>query len=449
MTQNKPTFPYIPNTDKDREAMIQAIGAESIDHLLRDITGTTGDELPSLLPRLSEMELQRDFRSLASRNRSVVQYPSFLGGGAYHHFIPAAVKAIIGRGELATAYTPYQPEVSQGTLQIIYEFQSLVSQLMDMEVANAGMYDGSTAIAEAALMACRITGRTRIAVLNSLSPRHIEVLRTYTEPQGLEVYTVDSKSISIDDLTACLVTQTPNYFGYVEPMDQIERIVHLHNALLVISTDPIYLGMFESPGALGADIAVSEGQPLGIPLSFGGPYIGLFTCKTQFLRQMPGRIVGKTTDTHNRDGYVLTLQTREQHIRRERATSNICTSEALVGTAVVAYLACMGPTGLRSAAELTYQKSHYAARRISDIPGYSLPLKGSFFQEFVVECPTSPKEILSQLYTDNIIGGLDISDTVHNGMLVCVTEMNTRQEIDSLVESLSKITSTWKKKTSI
>ncbi len=442
MTQDRYTFPYIPNTDEDRDAMIQAIGAESVEQLLRDITGTAGDTLPSLLPRLSEIELQRDFRNLASRNRDVVQYPSFLGGGAYHHFIPAAVRAITGRGELATAYTPYQPEVSQGTLQIIYEFQSLVCQLMEMEVANAGMYDGSTAIAEAALMACRITGKTRIAILNSMSPRHIDVLRTYTEPQGIEVYTVDPKSVSIDDLTACLIAQTPNYFGYVEPMDTIENIVHSHNALLVISTDPTYLGMFKTPGALGADIAVSEGQPLGIPLSFGGPYIGLFTCKTQFLRQMPGRIVGKTSDTQGKDGYVLTLQTREQHIRRERATSNICTSEALVGTAVVAYLACMGPKGLRSAAELTYQKSHYAAKLISDIPGYSIPMKGTFFQEFVVECPISTKETLSQLHRDNIIGGLDISDSVHNGMLVCVTEMNTREDIDSLVESLSKISPT-------
>ncbi|MBI2855449.1 MAG: aminomethyl-transferring glycine dehydrogenase subunit GcvPA [Chloroflexi bacterium] len=439
MIQGRPPLPYIPNTDADRQAMLKAIGVTSVEELFKDIPAGYGDGLPDLPPPLSELELQREFQALASLNKDAGSVPSFLGGGAYRHFVPAAVRAITSRGELATAYTPYQPEVSQGTLQIIYEFQSLVSQLMGMEVANAGMYDGATSTAEAALMACRVTGRGRIAVLDTLSPAHLAVIRTYAEPQGLEVYTTSPANVQVEEGTACLVVQHPNFYGYLEPMSALERAAHGQNALLVVSTDPMFLGMFRPPGGFGADIAVAEGQPLGIPLSFGGPYVGLFTCKARFLRQMPGRIVGKTVDTRGRDGYVLTLQTREQHIRRERATSNICTSEALVGTAVVAYLACVGKVGLRHVAELTYHKAHYTASLIAQIPGYSLPVQGTFFQEFVVQCPVSPRDVNARLLEAGIIGGLDVSDRVSNGMMLCATEMNTRQEIEALVEALEKI----------
>ena len=439
MIQGRPPLSYIPNTDGDRQAMLKAIGVSSVEELFKDIPPGYGDSLPDLPPPLSELELQREFQALASLNKNADSVPSFLGGGAYRHFVPAAVRAITSRGELSTAYTPYQPEISQGTLQIIYEFQSLVSLLMGMEVANAGMYDGATSAAEAALMASRVTGRERIAVLDTVSPTYLAVIRTYAEPQGLDVYTTSPANVEIGEGTACLVVQHPNFCGYLENMSALEKAAHGQEALLVVSSDPMFLGMFRSPGDFGADIAVAEGQPLGIPLAFGGPYVGLFTCKAQFLRQMPGRIVGKTVDTQQRDGYVLTLQTREQHIRREKATSNICTSEALVGTAVVAYLACMGRVGLRHVAELTYHKAHYAASLLSRIPGYSLPIQGTFFQEFVVQCPLSPKEVIARLLNDGIIGGLDVSDRVPNGMLLCVTEMNTRQEIEDLAAALARI----------
>ena len=439
MQQGRLSSPYVPNTDGDRQAMLQAIGVESVEALFTDIPEGYGHPFLDLPSPLSELELRRDLQALSDLNSTPGRIPCFLGGGAYNHYIPSVVNHVINRGEMATAYTPYQPEVSQGTLQAIYEFQSMVSQLMGMEVANAGMYDGATALAEAALMACRVTGRRRVAVLDTVSPAYLSVIKTYTEPQGLEVSLTSPGAPRIEDNTACLVVQHPNSYGYLEGMEALGRLAHEKNALLVVSTDSVFLGMFGSPGEIGGDIAVAEGQSLGVALSYGGPYVGLFTCKAEFLRQMPGRIVGKTVDTQGRDGYVLTLQTREQHIRRERATSNICTSEALVGTAIVAYLACMGRVGLRHIAELTYHKAHYAASLIGQIPGYSLPLQGTFFQEFVVQCPIAPAEVNPRLLGEGIIGGLDISDRVPNGLLLCVTEMNTRQEIESLSEALARI----------
>ena len=439
MHQSRLSSPYVPNTDGDRQAMLQAIGVESVEALFADIPEGYGRPSLDLPSPLSELELRRELQALSDLNSTPERVPCFLGVGAYNHYIPAVVNHVISRGELATAYTPYQPEVSQGTLQAIYEFQSLVCQLMGMEVANSGMYDGATALAEAALMACRITGKGHIAVLDTISPTYLSVIKTYTEPQGLEIYLMSPAAPRIEDETACLVVQHPNSYGYLEELELLGRAAHEKNALLVVSTDAVFLGMFRPPGKSGADIAVAEGQPLGIALSYGGPYVGLFTCKTEFLRQMPGRIVGKTVDTKGRDGYVLTLQTREQHIRRERATSNICTSEALIGTAVVAYLACMGKVGLRHIAELTYHKAHYAASIISQIPGYLIPLQGTFFQEFVVQCSVEPSEVNRRLLQEGMIGGLDVSDRIPNGLLLCVTEMNTRQEIDVLAEALARI----------
>ncbi len=439
MDRGNSTSPYIPNTDADRQAMLQAAGVDSVEALFRDIP--EGHSHPSLdIPApISELELRRELQALSDINLNTGSTPSFLGGGAYHHFIPAVVGHIASRGELSTSYTPYQPEVAQGTLQITYEFQSLTSQLMGMEVANAGMYDGATALAEAALMACRLTSRERIAVLDSVSPANMSVIRTYVDPQGLDVYTTSPDRLDIREGTACVVVQNPNFYGYIEDMSALGKAAHEEGALLVVSTDPVFLGMFHSPGDYGADIAVAEGQPLGVPLSYGGPYVGLFTCRSQYLRQMPGRIVGRTVDTQGRTGYVLTLQTREQHIRRERATSNICTSEALVGTMIAAYLACMGKVGLRHIAELTYHKAHYAASLIERIPGYSLPLSGTFFQEFVAQCPIPPSEVNARLLERGIIGGLDVSDRIPNGLLLCVTEMNTREEIEALAEALGEI----------
>ena len=438
MSQGSPFSPYVPNTQSDRSSMLSAIGVESVEELFADIP--EGYRLPPLdLPApLSELELRRELQSLSDLNLVPGRAPCFLGGGAYDHFVPSVVSHVISRGELATAYTPYQPEVSQGTLQAIFEFQSLVCQLLGMEVANSGMYDGASALAEAALMACRVTGRERIVHLDTVSPAYLSVMRTYTEPQGLAM-TPLAPGEALPGDAACLVAQSPNFFGYVEDLESLAGLAHDSGALLVASVDPVSLGMFRPPGELGADIAVAEGQPLGVGLSFGGPYVGLFTCKAQYLRQMPGRIAGRTVDTQEREGYVLTLQTREQHIRRERATSNICTSEALVGTAVVTYLACMGRAGLRRIAELTYHKAHYAASLIEAIPGYELPVGGTFFQEFVAQCPIEPAEVNRRLLDRGIIGGLDVSDRVPNGMLLCVTEMNTREEIESLAAALEEV----------
>ena len=432
--------PYTPNTAADRQDMLRAIGVSSIQDLFSDIPAAFKDPPMDIPGPLSELELYQELEALAAQNWQAIQGPCFLGAGAYRHFIPAVVQAIASRGEFLTAYTPYQPEVSQGTLQSTYELQTLTCLLFDMEVANAGMYDGATSMAEGALMACRVTRRYRVAYLDTLSPVYQQVLATYTGPQNVELYPVSAgPSLSLRPDTACLVVQHPNFFGYMEELGLLERAAHQAGALLVVSTDPTAMGMFRPPGSYGADIVTAEGQPLGIPVSYGGPYIGLFSCKSEYLRQVPGRIVGRTVDTQGRTAYVLTLQTREQHIRRERATSNICTSEALMGLMAVVYLATLGKQGLRQVAELCYHKAHYAASLVQRIPGYALPIEGTFFQEFVVQCPRPPAEVNVGLLERGIVGGLDVSEHVPNGLLLCVTEMNGRSEIEALAQALSEL----------
>ncbi len=439
MAKKPLVVPYIPNTDNDRQEMLKAIGVASVDDLFKDIPAKYRDPVLNLPAPMSELEIRQEIEALVKENHVPGQYACFLGGGAYRHYVPAIVRAIVSRGEFMTAYTPYQPEVAQGTLQATYEFQTMVCQLTGMEVANAGMYDGATAFAEAALMACRVTGRDKITVLESVSPAYREVLRTYTEAQGMKIKTVARCETNGKDDSACILVQSPNFNGYLEDLETMGQVCHASGALLVVSVDPISLGMFKSPAGYDADIVVAEGQALGVAPSFGGPYVGLFACKSKYLRQMPGRIVGRTVDTHGRTGYVLTMQTREQHIRRERATSNICTSTALVGLSTVVYCAAMGAQGLRQVAELCYHKAHYAASLIEKIPGYSLPLKGTFFQEFVVKCPKKPSEINEALLKKGIIGGLDVSQVTPNGMLVCASELNTRQEIEALAKALAEI----------
>jgi glycine dehydrogenase subunit 1 len=308
-----------------------------------------------------------------------------------------------------------------------------------MDVANLGMYDGSTSLAEAALMAARITRRHRAAVVDSVSPLYREVLDTYVQAPGIEIDTIQASAEAIPDDTACLIVQQPNFYGYMEDVERLAQVSHDAGALLIVSVDPVSLGMFRPPGEYGADIVVGEGQALGVPTTYGGPYVGLFACKQAYIRQMPGRIVGRTVDTRGEEAYVLTLQTREQHIRRERATSNICTAVALIALMSTIYLASFGRRGLRHVSELCYHKAHYASAKIAEIPGYSVPMSGTFFQEFVVECSGSPSDINEQLLDYGIIGGLDISEQVPNGMLVCVTEMNSREEIDRLAAALSEI----------
>ncbi|MGQ9572595.1 MAG: aminomethyl-transferring glycine dehydrogenase subunit GcvPA [Dehalococcoidia bacterium] len=437
------SLPYIANTQADRQQMLAAIGVASVEELFADIPPEFcigGLDLPVAL---SEPELVRELTALAERNRPADSMPCFLGGGAYRHFIPSVVGEVIGRSEFATAYTPYQAEISQGTLQTAFEFQSLVCELTGMDVANAGMYDGASALAEACLMAAGITGRRRIALLSTVHPHSQAVVRTYAFGHGLAVDVLPPDGPGLSQEHACLAVQQPGFFGYLLPeVEAVERAVHAAGALFIVSVDPISLGLFRPPGEYGADIVVGEGQALGSPLNFGGPYLGLFACRQQYLRRMPGRIVGRTTDAHGRTGYVLTLQTREQHIRREKATSNICTSQQLVALAATVYLAAMGKRGLRQVAELCYHKAHYAAQRIAQLPGYSLAFDGVFFKEFVVRCPSAsggPSEVNQALLARGIIGGLDVSQYVENGLLLCVTEMNTRDEIDRLVAALAEI----------
>jgi glycine dehydrogenase subunit 1 len=427
--------PYLPNTDADRSAMLREIGVGSIEELFQDIPERLRHAHFNLPSPLSELELKRELNQYATLNASLDNYACFLGGGSYRHFIPATVEHVIGRSELYTAYTPYQAEVSQGTLQGTYEYQSLACQLTAMEVSNAGMYDGSTAAAEAAIMACLITKRGTVAVSTTVNPTCLEVITAYVKGRDLSIETVESDS-SLSSDCACLVAQQPNLFGHLEQMEAHAQKAHDIGALFIALVDPISLGMFKPPGHYGADIAVADGQALGNPTSFGGPGLGVFTCRQEYLRQMPGRIVGKTVDVEGKPGYVMTLVTREQHIRRERATSNICTSEALMALAAAVYLATLGRSGLRHVAELCYHKAHYAAERISKLKGYSLVFPEPFFKEFAIRCPVAPSRINRALFKERIIGGWDISHIIDNGMLLCVTEMNTRQEIDRLVEVL-------------
>ena len=398
---------------------------------------------------LSEIELLSGFEELAARNPGA-QRTSFLGAGAYQHYSPTVVDHIISRSEFFTAYTPYQPEISQGTLQTIFEFQTLVCQLTGMEVANASMYDGSTALAEAVLMAERVTKRSKVVACGAIHPEYLEVITTYVQHAGIELVhaLVDSKTGQtsdpknlLDDKTAALVVQSPNFFGCIEDVTALAEKAHAVGALLIVAiTESISLGLLKSPGACGADIVVAEGQSFGIPLSFGGPYVGLFATREKYARQIPGRLVGEAYDQEGRRGFVLTLATREQHIRREKATSNICTNEGLIALAATVYLETMGRRGIQEVAMQCAQKTAYATKRISELEGFSVPFTGPRFNEFVVHAPVAAKELLSRLASErNVTGGLALSRYYSdrpNEFLVCVTEMNSRAQIDALVEGI-------------
>jgi glycine dehydrogenase subunit 1 len=419
--------------------MLAEVGVASIDDLFTDIPAEFRDPPLQIPAPMSEMELRQEMERLASRNFHAGSHASFLGAGVYNHFSPAVIPPLVTRGEFLTSYTPYQPEVSQGTLQGTFEFQTMTAQLFGMEVSNAGMYDGASALAEAALMACRVTKFARVALVSTVNPHYAEAVRAYAGPQAIEVYTIEPNATELQPETAAVLAQNPNFLGTIEDVQRLSDLAHAAGALFCLSADPIAAAMFKPPGAFDADIATGEGQALGVPMSFGGPYVGIFTCRKQYIRQLPGRIVGETVDTQGRKGYVLTLQPREQHIRREHATSNICTSTALIGLWATMYTALMGKRGLRHVAELTYQKAHYAAGRIAELPNYEIAVDGTFFQEFVVRCPKPPAEINLRLEEHGIIGGLDVSDRIENGMLFCVTEVNSREQIDELVAALEGI----------
>jgi len=428
--------PYIPNTPTDKQLMLDAIGVSSAEELFEDIPKEHRISKLNMPEAVAELDLIRQLNTLAESNVYPGEYSSFLGAGVYRHYTPSIVQPLMMRGEFLTSYTPYQPEVSQGTLQFTYEFQTAVCHLFDMEVANAGMYDGSTSVAEGALMACRVTGKNKIAVLDSVSPLYKSVLEGYLTAQNIAIYSVTGNKPNIDTDTACLIIQSPNFLGYLEDLDALVKSAHNSDALALVSTDPISCGLLKPPGSFGADIVTGEGQALGVPATFGGPYVGLFSCKQQYLRQMPGRIVGKTNDSENRPAYVLTLQAREQHIRRERATSNICTSTALIALGATIYLATLGKQGLQETSRQIYDKAHYAASEIAKLPQYKVHNSQAFFQEFVIECPNSPESVNDHLLAHKVIGGLDVSSIINNGMLLCFSEMNTKKEIDHLVQTL-------------
>jgi glycine dehydrogenase subunit 1 len=440
---------YIPNSPAERAEMLKQIGLSSAEDLFLSIPEDLRLRGHLNTPAaLSEIELLAGFEQMAQRN-TAARRSSFLGAGAYAHYIPTIVDHIISRSEFFTAYTPYQPEISQGTLQTIFEFQTLVCQLTGMEVANASMYDGSTALAEAVLMAERVTKRSKVIAAGAVHPEYLDVVDTYVQHAGIELQRAEFDQHTgevggfraLDNKTAAVVVQSPNFFGCIEDLTNIAEEAHNAGALLVVAiTEPISLGLLKSPGACGADIVVAEGQSFGVPLSFGGPYVGLFATREKYARQIPGRLVGEAYDKEGRRGYVLTLATREQHIRREKATSNICTNEGLIALAATVYLETMGRRGLQEVAQQCAQKAAYAARRISELKGFSLPFSAPRFNEFVVRAPVNASELLARLAEEkNINGGLALSRYFNdrpNDFLVCVTELNTRTEIDGLVAAL-------------
>jgi glycine dehydrogenase subunit 1 len=448
---------YLFNTPDQQRDMLQTIGAQSVEDLFEQIPPANRLNRPlDLAHPLGEMELERELRALASRNSGRGSRACFMGGGVYDHFIPAAVDEIGGRGEFYTAYTPYQAEASQGSLQAFFEYQSLVCRLTGMDVCNASLYEGGTAVSEAAFMAMRVTDRhEKIVVLGSVHPEYRRVLRTYLSNLKCELVVVPTPAGTaelgkvkavLDDRTACLVFQHPNFFGCLEEPDELTRLARAVGALSIVSFDPISLGLLRRPGDYGADVAVAEGQPLGIPMQYGGPFLGVFTCRNEYLRKMPGRLVGRTADRSGRTCYTLTIQAREQHIRREKATSNICTNQGLLALRATVYLSLLGPQGLREVAELCCRKAHYAAEQLSAVAGLSQAFPDRpFFKEFVLSCPGDVERVVSAARQ----AGFDLGPSLSrasageqglpkNGILVAVTEQRTRQEIDALAAALVK-----------
>ena len=440
---------YIPHTDSDRQAMLAEIGVPSLEALFEDVPAHARFPELNLPPALSEMEARWELEMLAEANFTTADGPCFLGAGAYRHFVPAVVDAVLRRGEFYTAYTPYQPEVSQGTLQAIFEYQTMICDLTGMEVSNASHYDGATATAEAVITAINVHRRKRRKVVVSpwVHPEYRAVVRTYTQGMGLAVVGDENGGSAgltdyLDRDTACLIVQYPDFLGRIEDLSNLAKAAHAVGALLIVVTDPIALGLLKPPGEFGADIVVGEGQGMGAGLNFGGPYLGFFAIRKKYVRKMSGRLVGQTVDRRGRRAFVLVLQAREQHIRREKATSNICTNQGLVALAAAVYMAALGRTGLRRVAELCYHKAHYAQQRIAEINGFFALDDKPFFKEFAVRCPRPVAEINEYLLNEwGIIGGYDLErDYPHlkDCALLCVTEMNSREEIDALVEALGE-----------
>jgi glycine dehydrogenase subunit 1 len=449
-------MPYISNTSEDQRAMLEAIGAKSLDELFSSIPVELRLNRSLDIPRaLSELELTQHIGRLARMNSSAADKVCFLGGGCYDHFIPAIVDVVASRSEFYTSYTPYQPEASQGNLQVFFEYQTLIARLAGMDVSNASLYDGGSAATEAVLMAIHATGRTgRVVTARSVHPEFRQVLETYLVNIGVELVTVGTPDGVIDPAelstaitadTSCVLVQHPNFFGCLEDVETIGKLAHDAGALFVVSVDPISLGMLRRPGDYGADIVVAEGQSLGTPMSYGGPYLGIMACREKFVRRLPGRIAGETVDRRGKRCFVLTLQTREQHIRREKATSNICTNQGLFAIRASVYLAAMGPHGMYEVANLCLQKSHYAAKRLAELAGLRLRFKGKpTFKEFVVHAPQgSVQQIVEEACEAGYFAGVPLGTwypEFDDCLLVTVTEKRTRQEIDGLAATMSRVT---------
>ena len=445
---------YIPISPTERDAMLATIGVKKIEDLFKDVPAKHRFPALDLPSALTEMEAADQIGQIAGGNETVRELVSFLGAGAYHHYIPAVVDHILRRGEFYTAYTPYQPEVSQGTLQAIFEYQSLITALTGMEVSNASHYDGATAVAESVNLAyAQFRGkRKKVVISPTVHPQYRAVLRTYTQGMGLELAGddpsadldagPDSLRPLIDANTALVIVQYPDFFGRIFDLSSLITEAHAQGALVCVAANPTALALFKSPGEMGADIVVGEGQPLGIPLSYGGPYLGFFATRKQYVHKMAGRIVGETADNRGQRAYVLTLTAREQHIKRERATSNICTNQGLMALASAVYLSVLGKTGLRQVAELCYHKAHYTAEQLRKIKGFETCFDQPFFHEFSLCCPRPVAEINTHLLEHGILGGYDLGQdypALKDHMLIAVTEMNTKDEIDALVEVLSEV----------
>ena len=447
---------FTPHTPQEIEEMLKVIGVDSIEDLFQKVPGKYRFPKLDLPSGLSEMEISNELKEIASANASTDDFISFLGAGAYDHYIPAAVDMLLRRGEFYTAYTPYQPEISQGTLQAIFEFQSLMTELTGMDVSNASHYDGATAAAEAANLAYHFFRgkRKKILISRAVNPQYRDTIRTYMQGQEDVQVCGDAEDDGIqedmstlvneiDPNTALVLVQYPDFFGRIIDYTKLIEKAHGQGALVALIFNPTAMGMLKTPGAFDADIAVGDGQPLGIPLSFGGPYLGIFTTKEKYVRKLAGRLVGETVDEEGKRAYVLTLTAREQHIRREKSTSNICTNQGLMALAATIYLSLLGKTGFKQVANLCYQKAHYAADQIAKLEGYELAFKKSpFFHEFVVKTPKPVNEINFHLQNHWILGGYDLSQAypeMENHMLVAVTEKISRHDIDDFVAALEEV----------
>lgn len=439
---------YLPMTEQDQKEMLSAIGVESIDELFSDIPESVrfnGEY--NIKKAKSEPALLKELTQMAAKNADLRNYASFLGAGVYDHYMPIIVDHVISRSEFYTAYTPYQPEISQGELQAIFEFQTMICELTGMDVANSSMYDGGTALAEAAMLSAGQTKNKKVLVSSAVHPESRDVLKTYAKGQYIEVVEIpavngltdlNALKDAMDEDVACVVVQYPNFFGQIEPLKEIEQIAHTGKSMFVVSSNPLSLGALTPPGKLGADIVVGDAQPFGIPAAFGGPHCGYFVVTSKLMRKVPGRLVGQTTDEEGRRGFVLTLQAREQHIRRDKATSNICSNQALNALAASVAMTALGKKGVKEMAVQNIQKAHYAKKAMAE-NGVSVPFEGPIFNEFVVKLNKPVKEVNAKLLEKGIVGGYDLGLTypdLQNHMLVAVTELRTKEEIDTFVKEL-------------